>query len=195
MKENYLKIVLLSLVVVVVVQGYFLYDVNKSVRKSQVFSETNDTLALPNVVPLIGFFDIKEDPFIVMERMRREMESRFKKFEDFLQTVPALNKFYSKLYRTPRFDMKEQDGKYIITIEVPGLDEQDIKIKIEGRHLIVSAHVSKAKDNNTTTYYQRERRTSSYRHVTLLPADANETSLRSEYKDGLLTITLKKTIP
>ena len=75
--------------------------------------------------------------------------------------------------------MKEQDGKYIITIEVPGLDKNEINIKTENGQLIVSANVSKVKDNNTTTYYQRERRMSSYRHITLLPTDANEKSLHS----------------
>jgi len=150
---------------------------------------------LPEGVSFIGFFDKRGDPFIEIERMRREMENRFMNFEDFFQTVPSLNTFYSKLYRTPSYDMKEQDGKYIITMEVPGLDKNKINIKTENGQLVVSANVSEEKDNNTTTYYQRERRTSSYRHAILLPIDVNEQSLHSEYKDGLLTITFEKTIP
>ena len=102
---------------------------------------------------------------------------------------------HSKLYRTPSYDMKEQDGKYFITIEVPGLDKKAIKVKTENGHLLVSAYVSKQKDNNTTTYYQRERRTSSYKHAISLPSDVNEKSLSSVYKDGLLTITFEKIIP
>ena len=195
MKENYLKIVLLLLVVVVAIQGYFLYYVNDTIKENQVSAKARESLVIPNIVPFVGFIDRSEDPFIEMERMRREMEKRFMNFEDFFQTVPSLNKFYSKLYRTPSFNMKEQDGKYIITMEVPGLDKNAINIKIENGQLVVSANVSKEKDNNTTTYYQRERRTSSYRHVILLPTDANEKSLHSEYKDGLLTITFEKTIP
>ena len=173
MKENYLKVVLLLLIAVVTIQGYFLYDVNRTMNERRV-----------------SVF-----PFIEIDRMHREMESRFMDFEDFFQTVPTLKKFYSKLYRTPSFDMKEQDGKYIVTIEVPGLDKDAINIKTEQGQLIVTAKVSKEKENNTTTYYQRERRMSSYRHVLSLPTDANEKSLHSEYKDGLLTITFEKTIP
>ena len=173
MKENYLKIVLLLLIAVVSIQGYFLYDVNRSMNERRV-----------------SVF-----PFIEMDRMHREMEKRFIDFEDFFQTVPSLKQFYSKFHRTPRYDMKEQDGKYIITMEVPGLDEDAINIKTEHGRLIVSAKVSKEKENNTTTYYQRERRMSSYRHVVLLPTDANEKSLHSEYKDGILSITFEKTIP
>ena len=195
MKENYLKLVLLLLIVVVAVQGYFLYGVNSTINENRVSAKASDSLALQNVVPFVGFFDRNEDPFIEMERMRHEMENRFMNIEDFFQTVPSLNKFYFKFHRTPRFDMKDQDGKYFITIELPGLDKQAINIKIENGQLIISANVSKEKDNNTTTYYQRERSTSSYRHVTLLPTDANEKSLYSEYKDGILTVTFEKIIP
>ena len=195
MKENYLKVVLLLLIAVVTIQGYFLYDVNRTINEERVSVNGGGPLVLPNMVPFIGFFDRKEDPFVEIERMHREMEKRFMDFEDFFQTVPSLKQFYSKFYRTPSFDMKEQDGKYIITMEVPGLDKDAINIKTEHGRLIVSAKVSKEKENNTTTYYQRERRMSSYRHVVLLPTDANEKSLHSEYKDGILSITFKKIIP
>lgn len=191
MKENYLIIILFLLVVVVVIQGYFLYNMNNAFNKNQPFANERES----NIVPFVDFFNRDEDPFTEMERMHREIEKRFMNIEDFFQTVPSLNELYSKFYRTPSFDMKEQDGKYIITIEVPGLEEAAIKIKTENGQLIVSASVSKEKDNNTTTYYQRERRTSNYRHVTLLPTDANEKSLHSDYKNGLLTITFDKTIP
>ena len=184
MKENYLNVVLLLLVVVVAIQGYFLYDLTRGINDKQVSVKVGESFVLPD-----------GDPFVEMERMRSEMENRFMDFEDFFQTVPSLNQYYSKLNRTPSSDMKEQDGKYIITIEVPGLDKNEINIKTENGQLIVSANVSKVKDNNTTTYYQRERRMSSYRHITLLPTDANEKSLHSEYKNGLLTITFEKTIP
>ena len=195
MKENYLNVVLLLLVVVVAIQGYFLYDMNRTINEEKVSVKNWKSLVSPDVAPFTGFVDSREDPFVEMERMRREMEKRFMNFEDFFKTVPSLNKFYSKFYRTPSYDMKEQDGKYIITIELPGLDKHAINIKTENGQLVVSANVSEEKDNNTTTYYQRERRTSSYKHVTLLPTDANEKSLHSEYKDGLLTITFEKTIP
>ena len=195
MKEDYLKIVLLLLIVAAAVQGYFLYDMNRTLHEKQVSVKAEESSLHSDIVPPIDFFDRKEDPFVEMERLRRDMENKFMNFEDFFQAVPSLSQFYSKLYRTPSFDMKEQGGKYIITLEVPGLDKDAIHIKTEQGRLIVTADISKEADNNTTTYFQHERRTSSYRHVVLLPTDANEKSLHSEYKDGLLNITFEKKIP
>ena len=183
MKGSYLEIVLLALVAVVAVQGYYLYDMNRTLKEEQVSPTFN------------GFFDANGDSFVEMESLRHKMERNFMDFENFFQTTPSFNQFSSRLYRMPRFDMKEQDGKYIITMEVPGIDKSAIDIKTENGRLVVSANVSEEKDNNTTTYYRHERRTSSYKRVIQLPADANKKSFNSEYKNGLLTITFEKTIP
>ena len=183
MKDSYLKIVLLALVAVVAIQGYYLYDMNRTVKDEQVSLSFN------------SFFDENGNAFVELERLRQNMETNFMDFENFFQTTPAFDHLSSKLYRTPRFDMKEQDSKYIITMEVPGLDKSDIDIKTDNGKIMVSTQVSQVKDNNTTTYYRHERRTSSYKRVIQLPADANEKSFNSEYKNGLLTITFEKTIP
>ena len=195
MRGNYLEIVLLALVAVVAVQGYYLYDVNRTVKDKHIYPQVAETLLIPEVPSLSGFFDASGDPFVEMESLRHKMERNFMDFENFFQTTPSFNQFSSRLYRMPRFDMKEQDGKYIVTMEIPGIDKSAIDIKTENGRLVVSAQMSQEKDNNTTTYYRHERRTSSYKRVIQLPSDVNEKSFNSEYKNGLLTIVFEKTIP
>lgn len=195
MKENYLKILLLALVVVVAIQGYYLYDLNRPAKQKPVVT-LNGALPLVPTVPLFsGLFDEKEDPFVEMERLRHEMENKFSDLENFFQTTPTFGQFSSRLYRTPRFDMKEVNGKYIITMEVPGVKPANINTKIENGRLLVSATVSESKDDNTTRYYRHERRTSSYRSDIALPAHIDERSLQSAYDNGLLTITIETKRP
>lgn len=184
MKENYLKILLLALIAIVAVQGYFLYDINRVLNEKQIPVKVTESFVFPD-----------SEPFIEIEKLRHEMQKSFTNYEDFFKTVPSLSKFYHKLHRTPNFDMKEKNGKYIITLEVPGIDKSAIKIEIQNSRLSVRANVVEEKDDNTTTYFKRERRSSSYKHVILLPSDADEESLKSEYKNGLLTITLDKKTP
>lgn len=195
MKENYLKILLLALVVVVAIQGYYLYDLNRSVKEKPVAITSGVSFAVPKIRPFSGFFDDKVDPFVEMERLRREMENNFRDFDNFFQTTPTFGQFSSRLHRIPRFDMKEKDGKYIITMEVPGADKSAIDTKVENGRLVVSANVSQEKDDNTTTYYRHERHTSSFKRDILLPDDADEKSLRSEHENGLLIITIDKKRP
>ncbi len=195
MKDNYLKYVVLALVGVVAIQGYYLYDINRTKKEKPLFTEVGSLFMVPDVKPFSGFFDKNDDPFLEMERLRREMENNFRNMENFFQTTPSLKQFSSRLYRTPLFDMKEKDGKYIITMEIPGSNSHEIVTKIENGHLLVSANVSEEKEDNATTYYRHERRTSHYKRVISLPNDTDEKSLKSDYKDGLLSITFDKEKP
>lgn len=195
MRKNYLKIILLILLSVVVVQAYYLYALNdekSAIKEGGLSPDVKSLLLEPNLLSLDRFFNEKENPFIEIERLRREIESSFMNFDHFFQITPSLDSLSSKWHRVPRFDMKEQKGNYIITMEIPGADKSNIDIKTEKGRLMVSAKVSEEKDDNTTTYYRHERRTSSYRRDLLLPVDADEKSLKSEYNGGLLIITLTK---
>ena len=72
MKDNYLNVVVLLLVVVVAIQGYFLYDLTRGINDKQVSVKVGESFVLSD-----------GDPFVEMERMRSEMENRFMDFEDF----------------------------------------------------------------------------------------------------------------
>lgn len=192
MKENYLKIALLVLAVVVIIQAYFLYDMNKVAYKN------SDSIELAGYFPKIAEINSissDRDFFKEMERLRRDMEKSFMNLENFIHITPSLNNFHSMFHRTPRFDMKEKKDKYVITVEVPGSNKDSIETKIENGRLSISAKVSEEKEDKTTTYYRHERRISSFKRNIILPSDIDEKSLHREYKNGLLIITLSKKKP
>lgn len=192
MKENYLKIILLALIAVIAIQGYYIYDMNRQADSKQVSTKVHESWLAPKIKPFNGFLDEKTDPFLEMERLRREMEQSFMNFENFFQTTPSFEQFASRLHRIPRFDMKEQNDKYIITMELPGSSNQEIETVVKNGRLLVSAKVSEAKDDNTTTYHRHERYTSSFKRQIILPSDVDKASLDTQYKNGLLTITFSK---
>lgn len=188
MKKDYLKVIVLVLMVIISVQAYYLYDLNRTQEKNEI----KIPFSFPEGSSLESFFHDEDNPFIEMERLRREVENSFRNFDNFFQTFPFLERLSSQWYRIPRFDMKDQDGSYIITMEIPGSDKQAIDVKVENGQLKVSAKVSEEKDDNATTYYRHERRTSSYKRIITLPKDADEKSLESDYKKGLLILTIDK---
>ncbi len=189
MKDNYFEILLLLLIAVVGIQGYYLYDINSKLQDQQASREIGSSLLIPEIRSFNGLFDDSIDPFMEMERLRQDMERSFIDFENLFQTTPSLNQFSSKLYRIPRLDIKEKDSQYIVIVEIPGIENKAIDIKTEDGRLIISANISEEKDNNTTSYYRHERRTSSFKRIIELAQNVDEKSLTSDYKDGLLTIT------
>ncbi len=193
MKDNYLKIMLLALIAVVAIQGYYLYDMKRIEAETKPASISVAPPVLPDIKPFGSLLNNKKgDPFAQMERLQREMEDNFRNFDHFFQDGSSFEQFFSKRHRTPRFDMKEQRGKYTITIEIPGADNSSIDVKTENGRLSISAKISEEKEDNSTTYYRHERRTSSYKREIILPADADEKTLQSEHKNGLLIITIDK---
>jgi HSP20 family protein len=198
MKEDYLKVILLLLIAVIAIQGYYLYDMNRSKNVKNdpsVYLSQRTPLVFDAIESMDSFFEENKNPFIEMDRLRRKMESNFRDIDNYFQAIPSFNKFTLAAYRVPRFDMKEQKGKYIITMEIPGSLSNAIETKIKNGRLSVNAKVSEEKDDNTTNYYRHERHASSYRHEVTLPTDADTDSMQKEYKNGLLTITFNKKNP
>ena len=182
----------------IAIEGYYLYDMNRSKNVKD-----DPSVYLSQKMPLVfdaresmdSFFEENQNPFIEMDRLRRKMESNFRDIDNYFQAIPSFNKFTLASYRVPSLDMKEQKGKYIITMEIPGSLSNAIETKIKNGRLSVNAKVSEEKDDNTTNYYRHERHASSYRHEVTLPTDADTDSMQKEYKNVLLTITFNKKNP
>lgn len=195
MKDNYLKVILLLLIAVIAIQGYYLYDMHRLKNEGLNYPLKRTPLVFDAMESMDNFFDENENPFIELERLRRKMDNSFMDVENYFGAIPSFNKFTLEAYRVPRFDMKEQEGKYIMTMEIPGSLSNAIETKIQNGKLFINAKVSEEKDDNATSYYRRERRASSYRHEVTLLSDADTNSLQKEYKDGLLIVTINKKNP
>lgn len=194
MKKYLLKSLLLASIVTTVtvrLDAHCLFDANVS-KGAGITSNFNRPCRHRDMHLSNDFFDEGRDPFIEIERLRRNMENSLRNFDNYFQTIPSFNELSSKRYQIPRFDMKEQNDKYLISMEVPGVKESDIDVKIENGRLLVNAKTSEVKDDNSTTYYHHERRLSSYKSEILLPNDIDKKSLKKEYVSGLLNITINK---
>lgn len=119
---------------------------------------------------------VKEDPF-----MRTLLTgSAMKKME-----------FDNFLYK-PLIDMSVDNDKYIIKTDIPGVKKSDIDIKIDSGVLIIKAEVDESKENNTSELISKERYMKKYLRNISLPEDADISNVKSEYKDGVLSVSMPK---
>ncbi|TRM85636.1 heat-shock protein Hsp20, partial [Sulfolobus sp. E3] len=81
----------------------------------------------------------------------------------------------------PLADVIERDKEIKVIAEVPGVNKDDIKVKLtnNGKKLVITA---KSEDKN---YYKEID----------LPAEVDEKSAKANYKNGVLEITLQKKSP
>lgn len=126
--------------------------------------------------PLDRFFNIREDFDSVMK--------------DFLKgfSGPVSSR---GLY--PLADVKEDDDKYTVTVEVPGIDKKDLKIKIKKNSLLVEGEKKEETKEEGESYLRVERSYGNFRRAFSFASDLDEKKVNAEFKDGILTVTLPKT--
>jgi len=115
------------------------------------------------------------------------------------------------LSRMPAVDIRETEKAYVMDMELPGYNEKDIEIHIDGSNLSIIAKrenaVEKKEENNASTGGQnsadesakdqgtwllRERRISPVSRSFKLPQNANPEEVSAVFKNGILTLEVKK---
>lgn len=93
----------------------------------------------------------------------------------------------------PKVDIHEQDDAYRISVEVPGVSEQDLKLTLEGDNLIISGEKSREDTEEKKGRVHRvERSYGSFQRVLTLPQDVNPEDIDADFKNGVLTVTLPR---
>lgn len=95
--------------------------------------------------------------------------------------------------RSPALDVAESDDSYSISVDLPGVNKQDVKIAIEGRHVSVSAQAaSAAAPNDGERVIYRERLAASFARSFTLPEEIDQDASLAKLDNGVLSLTLSK---
>ena len=90
----------------------------------------------------------------------------------------------------PKVEVQENGRTYTISIELPGLDQKDVKVLVEDDVLTISGekHVER---NDEKTHYS-ERSYGSFTRAFTLPSDADRNGIEANFTRGVLTLTIAK---
>ncbi len=95
----------------------------------------------------------------------------------------------------PTLDIGANDKEYAISIEVPGVEQKDIKIEIANNTLTVSGEKQQKSEEKEKNYYRMERSYGSFRRILSLPEDADQDAIEANFKNGVLNITMPRKKP
>jgi HSP20 family molecular chaperone IbpA len=99
---------------------------------------------------------------------------------------PVLNKL-------PLVDIQETADGYLVEADLPGFDEKQIKVQVEGGKLTIeSARDEEKKEEKEGAYLIRERRNVSFSRSFTLPENADTESVAATFKNGMLSLEIKK---
>lgn len=115
----------------------------------------------------------------------------FDLFDEMFGMDPFFERRDAKLMKT---DIKEKGDKYIIDIDLPGYDKENIDLEIEDGYLKVSAKVDKNIDESDEEekYIHQERFYGECSRSFYIGKNIKEEVIKASFKKGILTLTIPK---
>lgn len=116
-------------------------------------------------------------------------------FDDFTFGRPARRIFnfpISLETLRPAADLVEDGNAYRLSVELPGLKQEDIDIEYREGTLTISGEKKEESERKENGCIFSERRFGSFRRQMSLPGDIDPNGIKAHYRDGVLTLTMAK---
>jgi HSP20 family protein len=124
-----------------------------------------------------NFFNI--NPFALMRQFTEEMDRTFGQMP-----APA-----AAAWR-PTIEVKEKEGKLLVTAELPGVKKEDVKVNVTGDMLTVEGERKEEKEEKREGYYHSERNYGKFLRSIPLPEGAKADQAAAQFNNGILEITI-----
>lgn len=114
-------------------------------------------------------------------------------FDGFDRTFDSL--FNTSLFgraRVPAVDIREEEDRYVLEAELTGLSEKDIDVKLDDNLLVISSKNEEDTESKQSGYILKERRSTTFSRSFVVPKDVDRKKIEARFKNGLLTLTLRK---
>jgi HSP20 family protein len=121
---------------------------------------------------------------------RNELPTTNRLFEDFFEDFPFLSFPETSSRWNPAVDILEKDGNLVLRAELPGMNEKQIDLKVEGNTLILKGERKMDSEDKKENYHRIESFYGSFTRTFRLPETVNTDKISADYKDGVLTVTL-----
>lgn len=129
-----------------------------------------------------------------------DMESEFNRlFDSFRQAVKGEHiggSLFGTDWFKPSLDVASDEKEYSVKIELPGIEASNVSIEYSNQTLKIKGEKRQQKEEKDKNYYRVERSYGSFERILDLPEDSDADNILSNYKDGVLTITIpRKMLP
>ena len=174
-------------------QSYMIYSLHQQVQSiSWPFGSESDE-PLFSQTPKDDFFGNDQwDPYKEFQRMQQDIDRTFgNAFSRY-----HLNRGFSSLTKMPPLDLKEKKDRYIVKMDIPGADLSSLSVNLDGEQLSIAVKSERQSEDQPASgkqnFQRRERFSGTFQRSITLPGPVDNAGMKSDYKDGVLTITIPK---
>ena len=130
---------------------------------------------------------VRWDPFRELMDMQNQMNRLFRDFGGTGTREEAIGTNF-----VPAVDVYEDEHGITLKMEVPGIDEKDIDVRLENNVLTVTGERKFEKEEKQENFQRVERRYGSFTRSFTLPNTVDTETVHADYEKGVLKIQLAK---
>jgi len=125
------------------------------------------------------------DPYREVVALQNRMNSLFRNMNEEDDPVAASN-------FVPAVDIYEDAQKVMLKLEVPGIDQKDLDVRVENHTLTVKGERKFEAEEKEENFHRIERRYGSFYRAFTLPNTVDTENVAASYNAGVLKLELKK---
>ncbi len=92
----------------------------------------------------------------------------------------------------PLLDLYETDGNLVLEVDLPGIDPEDVLIKVYEDIIIIEGIKKEVREEKMFRYLCMERSFESFRRIVKIPVPVITHEGKASYNDGVVTLTFPK---
>lgn len=100
--------------------------------------------------------------------------------------------FANESFFRPQVDIAGDEKAYEISLDVPGMQQENLSIEVQGDSLIVKGEKQESSERKEKQFYRTERTYGTFQRTLALPNDANADAIQASLKDGVLRLTVPR---
>src|SRR5436190_1044099 len=92
----------------------------------------------------------------------------------------------------PAMDLVEESDHYVLRADLPGLNEDDVKVELEDNVLTISGERRSEHEYKKESYYRIERASGNFSRSLTLPEGVDPDSVNANFDKGVLEVSIPK---
>ncbi len=133
---------------------------------------------------------IRWQPFHELDNLRNQMNHLFEELVHGEREIPFFPK--GEIVWSPAVELKETETEVILKAQIPGIDAKDLNVEVSQESVSIAGEHREEKKSEEKGFFRSEFRYGKFERLVPLPAPIKTDQIQSEFKNGLLTLTMPK---
>jgi HSP20 family protein len=138
----------------------------------------------------------KSEKSLIARQPSREIEETGRRFEDVFGRpfLPGIWRVFpsEEFVWAPAIDVVEEEDKFSVKVELPGVKEEDVNVTVAGTTLTIEGEKKAESEVKRKGYYYSETTYGSFSRSIIIPSTVSASKIEANYDKGVLEITLPK---